>query len=225
MVQKDYICRLNSHHSTSKILFCLTTHPLKPYLANKLNSSASLPSYYPFRAEQSTMASRVYWTTTAPFTVIVAGVPTQFVYLRFGITTIAVADRVNQWKNYCPLPVVLGGSVLSQANIGGNDADNAIRRYAIVPPPISSLDFLTKVYLPRLLINPALVNPPNPGLAWTLSQPATQIDWFVVPVIQPGGATVGNLVQASVNATINAGGLSAANIDAFVTHMYNNINH
>lgn len=48
----------------------------------------------------------------------------------------------------------------------------------------------------------------------------------MVPAVQLGGAaTVGGLVQAAANARINAGGLTALNIAAFVNHMYANIAH
>lgn len=80
-----------------------------------------------------TMVKQVYWTTTPPVTILIGGIPTNFIFLRFGVTGTGQAqDRVNQWKNYCPLAVTLAGSIQSVHVISGQP-DDAIRRSAVVP--------------------------------------------------------------------------------------------
>lgn len=92
-----------------------------------------------------TMVKTVYWTTTTPCTIQQAGGnPVQVVFLRFGVTTGTVEDRVKQWKNYCPFPLTIAGRIQSQDLINGQPPDDAIRRYAIVPRLLLSR-FLMKV--------------------------------------------------------------------------------
>ncbi|KAL3301918.1 hypothetical protein RB213_005057, partial [Colletotrichum asianum] len=72
------------------------------------------------------MVKTVYWTITDPCTV--GG--NQVVFLRFGVTTGTANDRVNLWKNYCPLPLTIAGFIQSVDLIDGQP-DDAIRRRLI----------------------------------------------------------------------------------------------
>ncbi|KAH7219732.1 hypothetical protein DER44DRAFT_739867 [Fusarium oxysporum] len=136
------------------------------------------------------MVKNVYWTITAPCTF--GG--NQVVFLRFGHTAGNVDARVNQWKNYCPLPLSMANNfpfIQSDDLIGGLQPDDAVR---------------------RLLIN----------LQFNLSQPNTQIDWFVLPVLQPNGNDVAGLVQAAFG--LVGGNLTAANIGVVTAQMSGSMN-
>ncbi|KAL6812140.1 hypothetical protein J3E69DRAFT_359878 [Trichoderma sp. SZMC 28015] len=74
-----------------------------------------------------TMVKTVYWTTTTPCIIQQGGNPVQVVFLRFGVTTGTVEDRVRQWKNYCPFPLTIAGRIQSQDVINGQPPDEAIR--------------------------------------------------------------------------------------------------
>lgn len=77
------------------------------------------------------MVKNVYWTITDPFTFR----GRQVVFLRFGSTGGNVDTRVNQWKNYCPLPLSMANNSPSIQSVDSIDGplDEAIRCYAIAP--------------------------------------------------------------------------------------------